>query len=51
MDALNEKSFCLRVEHLQIDFNSENDYGDEARVSATVRIYGVRMPEEDLGFA
>ena len=51
VDALNEKSFCLRVEHLQIDFNSENDYGDEARVSATVRIYGVRMPEEDLGFA
>lgn len=27
VDALNEKSFCLRVEHLQIDFNSENDYG------------------------
>lgn len=49
VDALNEKSFCLQVEDLQIDFGDENEFGDEARMAATVRIYGIDTPEGVVG--
>lgn len=45
VDALNDESFCLRVERLQIDLDPDNPGGNDARVSATIRIYGVRPPE------
>lgn len=48
VDALNQKSFCLQVGNLQIDFGVENQYNDEARLSASIYIFGIALPDSDL---
>jgi|GEM_PF-5785791 len=46
VDALNAQSPCLQVAQLQVDLASQSN-GDEARVSAVIRVYGIADPGLD----
>ena len=45
IDAMNDKSFCLRVSELSVSYSTDaNKYDYEARLVCTIYIYGIEKP-------